>query len=83
MRTDASLVLSIRPRTHAGMVQSSQTKPVQIVCTTGRDDRGLAMELPQTPALDTLVTGHNLHPGTLRDQLGDTPTLLVFLRQFG
>ncbi len=41
------------------------------------------MELISTPALDTPVTGRNLRPGTLRDQLGDPPTLLVFLRHFG
>jgi hypothetical protein len=29
------------------------------------------------------VSGVNLMPGTLRDQLGNTPTLLVFLRYFG
>lgn len=34
-------------------------------------------------ALDTAVTGLNLRPGTLRDQLGPQPTLLVFLRHFG
>ena len=33
--------------------------------------------------LATPVTGLNLAPGTLRDQLGATPTLLVFIRQFG
>ena len=33
--------------------------------------------------LDTPVAGLNLLPGTLRDQLGATPTLLVFLRHFG
>lgn len=33
--------------------------------------------------LDAQVTGVNLMPGTLRDQLGDAPTLLVFLRHFG
>jgi hypothetical protein len=29
------------------------------------------------------VNGVNLMPGTLRDQLGEQPTLLVFLRYFG
>ena len=29
------------------------------------------------------VNGVNLMPGTLRDQLGDAPMLLVFLRHFG
>jgi len=33
--------------------------------------------------LDQPVVGVNLVPGTLRDQLGDGPTLLVFLRQLG
>jgi hypothetical protein len=33
--------------------------------------------------LDTSVTGVNLHPGSLRQQLGAQPTLLVFLRHFG
>ena len=33
--------------------------------------------------LDSPVSGLNLVPGTLRDQLGATPTLLVFIRQFG
>ncbi len=36
-----------------------------------------------TPILASPVTGLNLVPGTLRDQLGATPTLLVFIRQFG
>ena len=29
------------------------------------------------------VLGRNLRPGTLADQLGPEPTLLVFLRHFG
>jgi hypothetical protein len=33
--------------------------------------------------LDAPVTGVNLMPGTLRDQLGGATTLLVFLRHFG
>ncbi len=33
--------------------------------------------------LDAPVTGTNLMPGLLRDQLGITPALLVFLRHFG
>jgi hypothetical protein len=33
--------------------------------------------------LDRAVFGVNLMPGTLRDQLGDAPTLLIFLRFFG
>ena len=34
-------------------------------------------------ALDAVVTGVGLSPGTLRDQLGTDLTLLVFLRHFG
>lgn len=33
--------------------------------------------------LNTSVEGVNLRSGTLRDQLDDGPTLLVFLRHFG
>jgi hypothetical protein len=33
--------------------------------------------------LDTPVEGLNLRPGTLGDQLGTEPTLMVFLRHFG
>ncbi len=33
--------------------------------------------------LDATVEGLNLRPGTLRDQLDQRPTLLVFLRHFG
>lgn len=33
--------------------------------------------------LDRFVTGVNLMPGSLRDQLGERATLLVFLRHFG
>jgi hypothetical protein len=33
--------------------------------------------------LDAPVTGLNLAPGRLRDQLAQEPTLLVFLRQLG
>ncbi|MEZ4215499.1 MAG: SelL-related redox protein [Myxococcota bacterium] len=33
--------------------------------------------------LDRAVVGLHVAPGTLRDQLGDAPTLLVFLRHFG
>ena len=39
---------------------------------------------PLPPAiLGMPVTGVNLAPGTLEDQLGREPTLLVFLRHFG
>lgn len=34
-------------------------------------------------ALGSPVTGVGILPGTLRDQLGDSPMLLVFLRHFG
>ncbi len=33
--------------------------------------------------LDGAVEGVNLASGTLRTQLGDAPTLLIFLRHFG
>jgi len=33
--------------------------------------------------LDRPVSGYNLAGATLREELGDTPTLLVFLRHFG
>ncbi|MFN8123071.1 MAG: SelL-related redox protein [Thermoleophilia bacterium] len=33
--------------------------------------------------LDLPVRGRNLRPGTLRDQLGPGPVMLVFLRHFG
>lgn len=32
---------------------------------------------------DKAVTGYQLHSGSLSDQLGDEPTLLVFLRHQG
>jgi hypothetical protein len=35
------------------------------------------------PVLDFVVTGMNLSPGRLRDQLDEEPTLFVFLRHFG
>lgn len=35
------------------------------------------------PAHDTPVTGLNLRPGTLGEQIGARPTLIVFLRHFG
>lgn len=41
------------------------------------------MKQIQTDVLNTPVTGLNLQPGALRDQLGQTPTLLVFLRHYG
>lgn len=41
------------------------------------------MKQIQTAILDISITGLNLQPGTLRDQLGQTPTLLVFLRHYG
>jgi len=36
-----------------------------------------------TAILRAPVAGLNLRPGSLRDQLGAGPTLLVFLRHFG
>ncbi len=36
-----------------------------------------------TQILNTETEGVNLPPGTLREQLGETPTLLVFLRHLG
>ena len=39
--------------------------------------------LPQPSILDAPVAGRHLCPGTLRDQIGSRPTLLVFLRHLG
>lgn len=36
-----------------------------------------------TPTLETTVSGVNLAPGTLHDQLSESPTLIIFLRFFG
>lgn len=41
------------------------------------------MERIPDELLTRYVNGVNLMPGTLRDQLGAAPTLLVFLRHFG
>lgn len=41
------------------------------------------METIPDEVLDQFVKGVNLRPGSLRDQLGHEPTLLVFLRFFG
>ena len=41
------------------------------------------METLSDSILDRAVIGVNLAPSTLRDQLGEAPTLLVFLRHFG
>jgi hypothetical protein len=51
-----------------------------MTATTKTTTRTLGPEL-----LSRLVSGFNLKPGTLRDQMGDPPrpTLLVFLRHFG
>lgn len=48
-------------------------------------DGDLARGLVQLPPdlLGASVSGVNLMPGSLGDQLGDRPTLLVFLRHFG
>jgi hypothetical protein len=43
---------------------------------------GAALHIPDD-VLDAPVAGMSLVPGTLRDQLGDATTLLVFLRHFG
>lgn len=45
---------------------------------TGSDIQTIPREV-----LDRYVKGVNLMPGSLADQLGDRPTLLVFLRFFG
>ena len=37
----------------------------------------------ESSVLDADVDGRNLHPGHLRDQLGNRPTLLIFLRHLG
>lgn len=42
-----------------------------------------AGELIPEAVLDHVVSGINLSPGRLRDQLDESPTLLVFLRHFG
>jgi hypothetical protein len=44
--------------------------------------------MPSIPTIDAAVwsqpvTGLNLRPGSLRDQLGSASELLVFLRHFG
>lgn len=41
------------------------------------------MEVIPQEVLERSVVGVGLSPGSLRDQLGDDPTLLVFLRHFG
>jgi hypothetical protein len=43
----------------------------------------MSMQQINSEILDLPVEGANLQPGSLRDQLGDRPTLLVFLRHFG
>jgi hypothetical protein len=47
----------------------------------GKENRALSTIAKHT--LDRAVTGVGLVPGTLRDQIGDEVTLLVFLRHFG
>jgi hypothetical protein len=50
----------------------------------GRATDGDPLERLSAEILDTPVSGVNLMPGPLRDQLDDeAPTLLVFLRHFG
>ena len=41
------------------------------------------MQTIPSDVLDRFVEGVNLVPGSLRDQLGDAPQVLVFLRHFG
>ena len=43
----------------------------------------MAVERIPEEILDQPVSGVGLMPGSLRDQLGDEPTLLIFLRFFG
>jgi hypothetical protein len=38
--------------------------------------------IPKT-ILETPIAGVNLNANTLRQELGETPTVLVFLRHFG
>lgn len=47
-----------------------------------RQTAGVLRRIP-ADVLDEPVAGVSLMPGTLRDQLGDATTLLVFLRHFG
>ncbi len=42
-----------------------------------------AMKIIPDEVLDRFVSGVNLMPGSLRDQLGSDATVLVFLRHFG
>jgi hypothetical protein len=48
-----------------------------------RDKETTIVDMLSAEALDAPVTGVGLSPGTLRDQLDEDVTLLVFLRQFG
>lgn len=41
------------------------------------------LKLIPASILDAPVTGVNLQPGGLRQQIGGAPTLLTFLRHFG
>ena len=43
----------------------------------------MTMRQIDTTILQTPVDGLNLQPGSLQEQLGTTPTLVVFLRHFG
>ena len=43
----------------------------------------MAMQKIDSEILNKEVSGVNLRAGTLKDQLGDQVTLLVFLRHFG
>ena len=46
-------------------------------------ERGAMNQTIAENVLRQPVVGVNLRVGALRDQLGDQPTLLVFLRHFG
>lgn len=41
------------------------------------------MQFIPNQILETPITGVNLLEATLRQELGETPTVLVFLRHFG
>ncbi|MEM8532680.1 MAG: hypothetical protein AAGF95_17680 [Chloroflexota bacterium] len=41
------------------------------------------MQQMNATILQSPVDGLNLQPGSLQEQLGTTPTLVVFLRHFG
>ncbi len=45
--------------------------------------RERAMDVIPSKLMQAEVRGVNLRPGTLAEQLGERPVLLVFLRHFG